>query len=70
MATPLLMTGALHNRLTNLLSHRPRQPDHSDASLARSHSRGNRRNGVERRHSKGKVSSSIPKIRTSLSGKC
>ena len=70
MASPLLITGALHNRLTNLLSRRPRQPDHSDASLARSHSRGNRRNGVERGHSKGKEYSSIPKIRTSLSGKC
>ena len=70
MASPLLTTRTSDDRLTSLLSHRPRQPDHSDASLARSHSRGNRRNGVERGHSKGKVCSSIPKIRTSLSGKC
>ena len=70
MATPLLITGALHNRLTNLLSSRPRQPDHGNPPLPWCHSRSNRSDGVETKHSEGRVCNSITRIRTSFGCKC
>jgi hypothetical protein len=70
MAAPLLTTRTSDDRLTNLLSHRPRQPDHGNPPLPWCHSRSDRSNGVETRHSEGRVCNSIPRIRTSFDSKC